>query len=294
MTKTKGIILAGGHGSRLYPLTFGTSKQLLPVYDKPMIYYPLSTLMDAGIRDILIISTVKDLPRFKDLLNDGSNIGINITYKAQKEPRGIAEAFLIGADFIENDNVCLILGDNIFYGKNFNLLLEKAVLNFEKGFSSIFGVKVDNPNEFGVIEFDSTNKIKAIIEKPNKTESDYIVSGLYFYTNNVTKVANNLTPSERGELEITDVNNYYLNEKKLDLFKLDSNFSWLDTGTYNSLIEAAKYFQDLENQTGEKVACVEEIALNLGLIDKSKFIETANLMSKSNYGKYLLAKAKNY
>jgi len=294
MTKTKGIILAGGHGSRLYPLTFGTSKQLLPVYDKPMIYYPLSTLMDAGIRDILIISTVKDLPRFKDLLNDGSNIGINITYKAQKEPRGIAEAFLIGADFIENDNVCLILGDNIFYGKNFNLLLEKAVLNFEKGFSSIFGVKVDNPNEFGVIEFDSTNKIKAIIEKPNKTESDYIVSGLYFYTNNVTKVANNLTPSERGELEITDVNNYYLNEGKLDLFKLDSNFSWLDTGTYNSLIEAAKYFQDLENQTGEKVACIEETALKLGLIDKSKFVKIANSMSKSSYGKYLLAKSKNY
>lgn len=294
MTKTKGIILAGGHGSRLYPLTFGTSKQLLPVYDKPMIYYPLSTLMDAGIRDILIISTVKDLPRFKDLLNDGSNIGINITYKAQKEPRGIAEAFLIGADFIENDNVCLILGDNIFYGKNFNLLLEKAVLNFEKGFSSIFGVKVDNPNEFGVIEFDSTNKIKGIIEKPNKTESDYIVSGLYFYTNNVTKVANNLTPSERGELEITDVNNYYLDEGKLDLFKLDSNFSWLDTGTYNSLIEAAKYFQDLENQTGEKVACIEEIALKLGLIDKSKFVKIANSMSKSSYGKYLLAKSKNY
>ena len=294
MTKTKGIILAGGHGSRLYPLTFGTSKQLLPVYDKPMIYYPLSTLMNAGIRDILIISTVKDLPRFKDLLNDGSNIGINITYKAQKEPRGIAEAFIIGADFIKNDNVCLILGDNIFYGKNLNLLLEKAILNFENGFSSIFGVKVDNPNEFGVIEFHSNNKINRIIEKPNKIESNYIVSGLYFYTNNVIEVANNLTPSERGELEITDINNYYLNEKKLDLFKLDSNFSWLDTGTYNSLIEAAKYFQDLENQTGEKVACIEEIALNLGLIDKSKFIEIANLMSKSNYGKYLLAKAKNY
>ena len=294
MTKTKGIILAGGHGSRLYPLTFGTSKQLLPVYDKPMIYYPLSTLMNAGIRDILIISTVKDLPRFKDLLNDGSNIGINITYKAQKEPRGIAEAFIIGADFIKNDNVCLILGDNIFYGKNFDLLLEKAILNFENGFSSIFGVKVDNPNEFGVIEFDSNNKINRIIEKPNKIESNYIVSGLYFYTNNVIEVANNLTPSERGELEITDVNNYYLNEKKLDLFKLDSDFSWLDTGTYNSLIEAAKYFQDLENQTGEKIACIEEIALNLGLIDKSKFIEIANLMSKSNYGKYLLAKAKNY
>ena len=294
MTKTKGIILAGGHGSRLYPLTFGTSKQLLPVYDKPMIYYPLSTLMNAGIRDILIISTVKDLPRFKDLLNDGSNIGINITYKAQKEPRGIAEAFIIGADFIKNDNVCLILGDNIFYGKNLNLLLEKAILNFENGFSSIFGVKVDNPNEFGVIEFDSNNKINRIIEKPNKIESNYIVSGLYFYTNNVIEVANNLTPSERGELEITDVNNYYLNEKKLDLFKLDSNFSWLDTGTYNSLIQAAKHFQDLENQTGEKVACIEEIALNLGLIDKSKFIEIANLMSKSNYGKYLLAKAKNY
>jgi len=294
MTKTKGIILAGGYGSRLYPLTFGTSKQLLPVYDKPMIYYPLSTLMNAGIRDILIISTVKDLPRFKDLLNDGSNIGINITYKAQKEPRGIAEAFIIGADFIKNDNVCLILGDNIFYGKNLNLLLEKAILNFENGFSSIFGVKVDNPNEFGVIEFDSNNKINRIIEKPNKIESNYIVSGLYFYTNNVIEVANNLTPSERGELEITDVNNYYLNEKKLDLFKLDSNFSWLDTGTYNSLIQAAKHFQDLENQTGEKVACIEEIALNLGLIDKSKFIEIANLMSKSNYGKYLLAKAKNY
>jgi len=294
MTNTKGIILAGGYGSRLYPLTFRTSKQLLPVYDKPMIYYPLSTLMNAGIRDILIISTEKDIPRFKDLLNDGSNIGISITYKVQKEPRGIAEAFLIGANFIKNDNVCLILGDNIFYGKNFNMLLEKAISNFEKGFSSIFGVKVDNPSEFGVIEFDSNNSIKRIIEKPHKTQSNYIVSGLYFYTNNVIEVASNLTRSVRGELEITDINNYYLNQKKLDLCRLDSNFSWLDTGTYNSLIEASRYFQDHEKQTGEKIACIEEVALKLNLIDKSKFIDIANTMSTSNYGKYLLAKAKNY
>ncbi len=288
MKSIKGIILAGGYGSRLYPLTLGTSKQLLPVYDKPMIYYPLSTFMHAGIRDILIISTTEDLPSFKNLLNDGSEIGLNISYAQQKKPNGIAESLIIGSDFIGKDNVCLILGDNIFHGNNFISLLDKARLNLENNCSTIFGVEADNPNDFGVIEFDSENKIHNIVEKPDNALSKVIVSGLYYYTNDVVKIAKNLKPSLRGELEITDINNHYLSQNKLRLVKLDSETSWIDTGTYDSLIQASKYFQDYENKTTKKVACIEEIALSLGYIDKMKLISIANSMKNSNYGKYLL------
>jgi len=288
MPLTKGIILAGGYGTRLYPLTYGTSKQLLPVYDKPMIYYSLSTLMNAGIKDIMIISTPNDLPRFKDLFKDGKHIGLNISYAHQKNPNGIAESLIIGADFIGNDNICLILGDNIFHGNNFISLLDKARLNLENNYSTIFGVEVDNPNDFGVIEFDSQNKIHNIVEKPDNASSNIIVSGLYYYTNDVLQIAMNLKPSPRGELEITDINNHYLAQNKLRLVKLDSETSWIDTGTYDSLMKAAKYFQDYENKTAKKVACIEEIALNLGYIDKKKLKNTANSMKNSNYGRYLL------
>tara|TARA_B100001250_G_scaffold149451_1_gene128004 strand:+ start:439 stop:1314 length:876 start_codon:yes stop_codon:yes gene_type:complete len=288
MKRVKGIILAGGCGSRLYPLTLGTSKQLLPVYDKPMIYYPLSTLMNAGLKDILIISTNKDLPRYKSLLKDGKQIGLNIVYKEQNKPNGIAESLVIGSDFIGSDNICLILGDNIFHGNNFISYLDKAKLNLENDYSTIFGVKVDNPNDFGVIEFNSENIINNIVEKPNNPSSNFIVSGLYYYTNEAIKIAMNLKPSLRGELEITDINNYFLSQDKLRLVKLDSETSWIDTGTYESLIQAAKYFQDYENKTAKKVACIEEIALNLGYIDKKKLKNIANSMENSNYGRYLL------
>ncbi len=288
MSTIKGIILAGGNGSRLYPLTFGTSKQLLPVYDKPMIYYPLSVFMQAGIKDILIISTVEDSPKFKKLLGNGSNIGLNIDYETQIKPNGIAESFIIGKDFIGSDNVCLILGDNIFHGKDFisNVIIAKE--NLKNGFSSIFGVSVDNPENFGVIEFDDNNNIVKIIEKPENSKSNIIVSGLYFYTNDVIKIAMNLEPSYRGELEITDINNYFLSQDKLSLVALDSEISWSDAGTYDSLIMASKYFQEYENITAKKVACIEEIALELGYIDKKKLMSLANSMRNSNYGRYLL------
>ena len=287
MKSIKGIILAGGYGSRLYPLTFGTSKQLLPVYDKPMIYYPLSTIMHAGIRDILIISTSEDLPKFKNLLNDGSEIGLNICYAQQEKPNGIAESLIIGSDFIGNDNVCLILGDNIFHGNTFITLLDRARLNLENNYCTIFGVEVDSPKDFGVIEFDSENNIHNIIEKPDNASSNLIVSGLYYYTNDVVKIARNLEPSIRGELEITDINNQYLSQNKLRLVNLESETSWIDTGTYDSLIQASKYFQDYENKTAKKVACIEEIAFNLGYIDNRKIISIADSMRNSNYGKYL-------
>ena len=287
MKKIKGIILAGGYGSRLYPLTFATSKQLIPVYDKPMIYYPLSTLMQAGIRDILIISTEKDIPRFKDLLKDGNNIGLNISYKEQIRPKGIAEAFIIANEFIDEENVCLILGDNIFHGNNFEKYLNKAKENLEKNYSTIMGVNVNIPNDFGVIEFDKDLNIKEIVEKPKITKSKTVVSGLYFYTNDVTKIAKDLKPSKRGELEITDINNHYLKKSKLKLINLRSEISWIDTGTYDSLIEASKYFQNYESLTGKKVGCIEEIALGLNYIDKNQVLKIANSMSKSNYGVYL-------
>ncbi len=288
MRKTKGIILAGGYGSRLYPLTFGTSKQLLPVYDKPMIYYPLSTLMLAGIRDILLISTPKDLPRFRDLLKDGSQLGVNIVYRDQKKPNGIAEAISLAVDFISDDNVVLILGDNIFHGKKITDMLTRSIDNLSKGYCSIIGCEVDNPKDFGVVEFDDSGNMIRIVEKPDYTDSCLIVSGLYFYTNDVKNKVNKLKYSKRGELEITDLNNLYLNNKKLKLIKLDSSFSWLDTGTYDSLIKASKYFQNLEKETGSKYACIEEIAYDLGYINKQRYIEISSLMKNSSYGKYLL------
>jgi len=288
MRSIKGIILAGGHGSRLYPLTLGVSKQLLPVYDKPMIYYPLSVFLLAGIKDILIITTKDDLPKFNNLLGDGTKLGIKISYEFQPKPGGIAESFIIGKEFIGNDNVCLILGDNIFHGKKIISQLETAKKYLNEGFSSVFGVKVKDPKNFGVIEFDNNNNMLGITEKPIIPKSNYIVSGLYFYTNDVISCANGLKPSSRGEKEITDINNYFLFANKLKLNILESSTSWIDTGTYSSLIKASKYFQDIEMKTSKKEACIEEIAYNMGYITKKKMREIAYSMSSSDYGKYLL------
>ncbi len=288
MRPTKGIILAGGNGSRLYPLTFGTSKQLLPVYDKPMVYYPLSIFMQAEIMDILIISTNHDLPKFKMLLGDGSILGLNITYKVQIKPNGIAESFVIAEDFIGNDNVSLILGDNIFHGNSFISYVKNAKENLNKGYSSIFGISVSNPESFGVLEFDDKNNIISIQEKPKYAKSNFIVSGLYFYTNDVIKYAKKLKPSKRGEKEITDINNIYLTKKKLKLNLLDSSISWIDTGTYSSLIKASKYFEDIEKKTSKKVACIEEIAYDMKFINKKQLKGIAMSMINSDYGKYLL------
>ena len=288
LKKVKGIILAGGYGSRLYPLTLGTSKQLLPVYDKPMIYYPLSVLMEAEIKDILIISTKEDTPRFRKLLGDGDHLGLNISFAIQKKPNGIAESFIIASDFISDNNVSLILGDNIFYSKAFKKHLNQANENLKEGFSSIFGVSVENPKNFGVIEFSSDNQMSKIIEKPTHPKSNLIVAGLYFYTNDVIKVAKKLDFSERGEKEISDINNHFINKKKLKLNLLDENTSWIDTGTYSSLIRASKFFEDLEKNTGKKVSCIEEIAFQMGYIDRKKLMKIANSMSQSDYGKYLL------
>tara|TARA_B100000963_G_C22590959_1_gene655454 strand:- start:739 stop:1614 length:876 start_codon:yes stop_codon:yes gene_type:complete len=288
MKSIKGIILAGGNGSRLFPLTLGTSKQLLPVYDKPMIFYPLSVFMQAHIRDVLIISTEEDLPKFKKLLGNGKSLGINISYDIQSEPNGIAEAFIIGEKFIGDDNVSLILGDNIFHGKNFISDIFEAKENLKNGFSSIFGVNVQNPENFGVVEFDKNNNIIGISEKPENAKSNIIVSGLYFYTNDVVKLAKKLKPSKRGEKEITDINNFYLSLNKLKLNLLKSNISWIDTGTYSSLIKASKYFEDYEKQTKIKAACIEEIAYRMGYIDKNQLHKIAKSMINSDYGKYLL------
>ncbi len=292
MKNVKGIVLAGGAGSRLYPLTFGTSKQLLPVYDKPMIYYPIASLLYAGIKEILIISSPKDLPRYKDLLKDGSHLGINIEYAEQQAPNGIAEAFIIGDKFISKENVCLILGDNIFHGNNFKTYLEDAFKNLHNGLSTIFGYEITNPKEFGVIETDNNGAILNIIEKPNSTNSNLIVSGMYFYTNDVIDIAKQLKPSKRNELEITDINNNYLKSKKLKLIKLSSDFYWSDTGTYDSLINASQYFQNIEKNTRNKYGCIEEIVYNLGYIDKKQFLSNIENVKNSSYGKYLFNKIK--
>ena len=292
MRRIKGIILAGGSGSRLYPLTLGASKQLLPVYDKPMIYYPLSIFIQAEIKEILIISTKQDLPNFKKLLGNGSNLGINISYKQQEKPNGIAESFVIGEDFIENDAVSLILGDNIFHGNDFISNINKAKKDLSLGFSSIFGVSVDNPQNFGVVEFDKNNKVIKISEKPKNPKSNIIVSGLYFYTNDVVKIAKTLNFSKRGEKEITDINNHYLTQKKLKLNILNPCISWIDTGTYSSLIKASKYFEEYEKKTKTKAACIEEIAFKMGYINKAKLQEIAQSMTNSDYGKYLLNQIK--
>lgn len=284
----KGIILAGGSGSRLYPITKSISKQLLPVYDKPMIYYPLSILLDAKIKEILIISTPHDLPNFKKLLGDGSKLGIILRYAEQPNPEGLAQAFIIGQKFIGNDSVCLVLGDNIFYGQGLNKLILNAKKNVEKNKkSSIFGYYVNDPERYGVAEFDKNNKVISIEEKPSNPKSNYAIVGLYFYTNDVIKVAKNIKPSKRGELEITSVNEYFLKKGNLILEIMDIGFAWLDTGTYDSLNEASNFVQTIEKRQGLKIACLEEIAYKHNFISKEHALKLAESMNKTTYGKYL-------
>lgn len=286
MKKYKGIILAGGSGTRLHPITQGVSKQLLPIYDKPMIFYPLSVLMLAGIQDVLIISTPEDMPAFERLLADGSQFGINISYAVQPSPDGLAQAFTIGADFIGDDNVCLVLGDNIFYGQSFGAQLASAVSR-DSG-ATVFGYHVTDPERFGVVDFDENGIATSIEEKPAEPKSNYAVTGLYFYDNDVVEIARNIKPSPRGELEITDVNNVYLNRGDLNVNVLGRGFAWLDTGTHDSLIEAGHFVQTIEHRQGLKVACLEEIALQKGWLSKEQVITAGNNLKKTGYGQYLL------
>ncbi|MDD1402176.1 glucose-1-phosphate thymidylyltransferase RfbA [Ligilactobacillus salivarius] len=286
----KGIILAGGSGTRLYPITKGISKQLIPVYDKPMIYYPLSTLMLAGIKDILIISTPEYTPLFKQLLGDGSEWGISLTYKIQEKPNGLAEAFILGADFIGNDSVCLILGDNIYYGSGLSKLVQEAAEKTDG--ATVFGYHVNDPERFGVVEFNSNMKALSIEEKPEDPKSNYAVTGLYFYDNTVVEKAKNLKPSDRGELEITDINKLYLDEGKLDVKLMGRGYAWLDTGTHDSMMEAASFIATIQKRQNLKVACLEEIAYRMGYISKEKLVELAQPMKKNDYGQYLLRLAK--
>ena len=281
----KGIILAGGSGTRLYPLTMVTSKQLLPIYDKPMIYYPLSVLMNAGIKDILIISTPQDTPRFKDLLGDGNQFGSNLSYKVQPSPDGLAQAFILGDEFIGNDKVAMILGDNIFYGHGLKGKTRNAC-ELKNG-ATIFGYYVDDPERFGIVEFDKDGKAVSIEEKPEKPKSNYCVTGLYFYDNNVVNYAKSLKPSKRGELEITDLNRIYLENGMLNVELLGAGFTWLDTGTHESLVEATNFVKTIETHQHRKIACLEEIAYNNGWIDKNKLSEAYEVYKKNEYGKYL-------
>ena len=281
----KGIILAGGSGTRLYPLTRVTSKQLLPIYDKPMIYYPLSVLMDAGIRDVLIISTPVDTPRFKELLGDGSSLGMNLDYAVQVSPDGLAQAFIIGEKFIGNDKVAMILGDNIFSGYGFKEILKQAVAK-ESG-ATVFGYYVDDPERFGIVEFDGSGKAISIEEKPEKPKSNYCVTGLYFYDNRVVEYAKNLKPSKRGELEITDLNRIYLENGELDVALLGKGFTWLDTGTHESLVEATNFVYTMETHQHRKIACLEEIAYLNGWISKEELLKAYEIFKKNQYGKYL-------
>ena len=282
----KGIILAGGSGTRLFPVTRVVSKQLLPIYDKPMIYYPLSVLMLSGIRDILIISTPQDLPLFEKLLKDGSHLGLNLSYAAQPKPEGIAQAFIIGKDFIGKDNVCLILGDNIFQGYNLPTIL-KRIPQTQKG-GLIFGYRVRDPERYGVVEFDNTGKVIGFEEKPRNPKSHYAVPGLYVYDNQVIKIAETLQASDRGELEITDVNIAYLNKRELKVELLGRGFAWLDTGTHEALQQASSFIQVIQERQGVKISCVEEIAYRLGYINKEELMHLAQKMQKNDYGKYLL------
>ena len=284
----KGIILAGGSGTRLYPITKGVSKQLLPVYDKPMIYYPLSVLMLAGIQDILIISTPEDLPNFEKLLGNGSEIGLQLSYKEQPSPDGLAQAFVIGEEFIGTDDVCLVLGDNIFYGVGFSGMLQNARKNVAEGKSTIFGYYVNDPERYGVAEFDTKGNVISIEEKPKDPKSNFAVVGLYFYTNDVVQIAKNIQPSERGELEITSVNQTYLQHKTLKVELLGRGFAWLDTGTHDSLMEAGQFIETIEKRQGLKVACLEEIAYRMKYINAEQVRKLAEPLKKNGYGKYLL------
>ena len=286
----KGIILAGGSGTRLYPITKGISKQLIPVYDKPMIYYPLSTLMLAGITDILVISTPEYTPLFEQLLGDGSDIGISLTYKVQEKPNGLAEAFILGADFIGDDSVCLILGDNIYYGSGLSKLVQEVAQKADG--ATVFGYHVNDPERFGVVDFDSNMKALSIEEKPENPKSNYAVTGLYFYDNTVVEKAKNLKPSDRGDLEITDINKLYLDEGKLDVKLMGRGYAWLDTGTHDSMMEAASFIATIQKRQNLKVACLEEIAYRMGYISKEKLVELAQPMKKNDYGQYLLRLAK--
>jgi glucose-1-phosphate thymidylyltransferase len=284
----KGIILAGGSGTRLYPITRGVCKQLLPIYDKPMIYYPLSVLMLSGIRDILIISTPVDLPRFRDIFGDGTDLGLRFSYREQQHPNGLAEAFLIGEDFIGDDAVCLVLGDNIFFGHGLTELLNKAVRDVSTtGGATVFGYYVKDPERYGIVEFDKTGKVLSVEEKPAQPKSRYAVTGLYFYDNTVVRIAKSIKPSDRGELEITDVNREYLARKQLRVELLGRGYAWLDTGTHESLLEAGEFIATIEKRQGLKMACIEEIAYKSGYIDKQKLLKAAESHRKNAYGEYL-------
>lgn len=289
----KGIVLAGGSGTRLYPITKGVSKQLLPIYDKPMIYYPISALIQASIRDILIISTPQDLPGFERLLGDGSNLGLKFSYAEQPSPDGLAQAFIIGKEFIGDDSVCLVLGDNIFYGYGFEQLIKQARANVEKrGNATVFGYFVNDPQRYGVAEFDATGKVLSIEEKPTHPKSNYAVVGLYFYPNSVIEIAENIKPSARGELEITSVNEEYLNQSKLMMNIMGRGYAWLDTGTHDSLAEASEYVKALEKRQGLKIGCIEENCFEQGFITNEKIIEIGEELSKTEYGQYLIKRAR--
>ncbi len=282
----KGIILAGGSGTRLYPITRGISKQLIPVYDKPMVYYPLSTLMLSGIRDVLVISTPDFMRLFQNLLGDGHEWGMNFSYKVQEHPNGLAEAFILGKEFIGNDSVCLILGDNIFYGSGLSQLLQSAAQK-DRG-ATVFGYHVNDPERFGVVEFDDNHHALSIEEKPKVPKSNYAITGLYFYDNNVVDIAKNIKPSARGELEITDVNNEYLRAGQLDVKLMGRGYAWLDTGTHDAMLEAANFIATIEKRQSLKVACLEEIAYRMGYIDKNQLVTLAQPLKKNDYGQYLL------
>jgi len=285
----KGIILAGGSGTRLYPLTKGVSKQLMPVYDKPMIYYPLSILMLSGIQEVLIVSTTEDLHKFELLFRDGVDIGMKFEYIVQPSPDGIAQAFVLGKDFIGDDDVCLILGDNIYYGQGISAMLSNAVMNAkDKNMATVFGYHVQDPERYGVIDFDNNGKVLSLEEKPDKPKSNYVVTGLYFYPNDVVKKAAEIVPSDRGELEITTVNQMYLNEERLTVELMGRGFAWLDTGTHESLLEASTFIETIERRQGLKVACIEEISFEQGYISKEQLIELAQPLAKNQYGQYLL------
>ena len=284
----KGIILAGGSGTRLYPLTEVTSKQLMPIYDKPMIYYPLSVLMQAKIRDILIISTPKDLPRFKELLGDGTNFGVNFSYVEQPSPDGLAQAFLLGEEFIGNDSCCMVLGDNIFYGPNLSEVLERAVNNAKDGNATVFGYHVHDPERFGIVEFDKQGNVKSVEEKPTEPKSNYAITGLYFYDKTVVEKAKKLTPSKRGELEITDLNRLFLMEDKLKVITLNEGYGWFDTGTFKSLFDATNFVATIQEHQNITICCPEEIAYKNGWLTKEEVLKQAEVMKKNTYGRHLM------